>query len=130
MKNFTLFLSLLFLISCGTGEIKNKNHKNLIFNNIKSTFEITDLNNFKCEVIDQSIIKHVLIHGVIASDRDVHDDYSIVGCSITGTLDVNHTNTKFNFDYGGILRLRNGQTIACAESCCANNFKYCTWEKN
>ena len=130
MKIIILSFSLLFLISCDSAEIKNKNHKNLVFNNIKSTFKITDLNNYKCETIDQSVIKHVLINGVIASDRDIHDYYSTVGCSISGTLDVNSTSTTFNFDYGGILKLGNGQTIACGKTCCENNFKYCTWEKN
>lgn len=130
MKIIILSFSLLFLISCGSGEIKNKNHKNLVFNNIKSTFKIADLNNYKCETIDQSVIKHILINGVIASDRDIHDYYSTVGCSISGTLDVNSTSTTFNFDYGGILKLGNGQTIACGKTCCENNFKYCTWDKN
>lgn len=130
MRSITLLFSILFLISCGSGEIKNKNHKNLTFNNIKSTYKITDLNNYKCEPIDQSIIKHVLINGVIASDRDIHDHYSTVGCSISGTLDVNNTSTTFSFDYGGILKLGNSQTIACGKMCCENNFKYCTWEKN
>ena len=100
------------------------------FSNIKSTFKITDLNNYKCEPIDQSIIKHVLTNGIIASDRDIHDYYSTVGCSINGTLDVNNTNTTFSFDYGGILKLGTGQTIACGKTCCENNFKYCTWNKS
>lgn len=130
MRIIILSFSLLFIISCGSGEIKNKNHKNLIFNNIKSTFKITDLNNYKCQTIDQSVIKHVLTNGVIASDRDIHDYYSTVGCSISGTLDVNNTNTTFSFDYGGILTIGNGKTIACGKVCCENNFKYCTWEKN
>lgn len=130
MKIIILSFSLLFLIPCGSGEIKNKNHKNMVFNNIKSTFKITDLNNYKCETIDQSVIKHVLINGVIASDRDIHDYYSTVGCSISGTLDVNSTSTTFSFDYGGILKLGNGQIITCRKTCCENNFKYCTWGKS
>lgn len=130
MKIILLPISLLLFISCGAVDIKNKNHKNLIFNNIKSTFEITDLNNYKCETIDESIIKHVLTNSVIASDRDIHDFYSTVGCSISGTLNNNGQNTTFSFDYGGILKLGTGQTIACGKMCCENNFKYCTWDKN
>ena len=98
----------LFLISCGTDEIKNKNHKKLIFNNVKSTFEITDLNNYKCDTIDKSVIKHVLENGVIASDRDIHDEHSTVGCSISGTLNNNNKHTTFSFDYGGILKQGTG----------------------
>jgi len=130
MRIITLLFSLLFLFSCDSEEIKNKNHKNLTFKNIKSTYKLTDLNNYKCETIDESVIKHVLITGVIASDRDIHDHYSTVGCSISGTLDNNGQNTTFSFDYGGILKLGTGQTIACGKMCCANNFKYCTWDKN
>ncbi len=130
MKIIVLSLSLLFLISCGSGEIKNKNHKNLTFNNIKSTFKITDINNYKCKSIDQSVINHILTEGVIASERDIHDHYSIIGCSISGTVDLNGKNTTFSFDYGGILKLGNGRTIACGKICCENNFKYCTWNKN
>ncbi len=129
MKIIILSLSLLFLISCGSEEVKNKNHKNLTFDNIKSTYKITNLNNYKCEPIDQSIIKHVLTYGIIASDRDIDDYYSTVGCSISGTLDNNGQNTTFSFDYGGILKLGYGRTIACGKICCENNFKYCTWNK-
>ncbi len=129
MKIIILSLSLLFLISCGSEEVKNKNHKNLTFDNIKSTYKITNLNNYKCEPIDQSIIKHVLTYGIIASDRDIHDYYSTVGCSISGTLDNNGQNTTFSFDYGGILKPGYGRTIACGKICCENNFKYCTWNK-
>lgn len=130
MKTITLSFLFLFLISCGTDEIKNKNNKNLIFNNIKSTFEIADLNNYKCDTIDKSVIKYVLKNGEITSNRDIHDYYSTVGCSISGTLDQNGTNTTFSFDYGGILKLGTGQTIACGKTCCENNFKYCSWEKS
>lgn len=117
----------MLLISCGSGDIKNNNHKNLVFNNIKSTFELTDLNNYKCETIGQSVINHVIENGVLASDRDIHDHYSTVGCSVNGTLNVNNITTTFNFDYGGILKIGTGQTIACGKTCCKNNFKYCTW---
>lgn len=130
MRIITLLFSLLFLISCGSGEIKNKNHKNLSFNNIKSTYKITDLNNYKCETIDESVIRHVLTTGVIVAGREIHDYYSTVGCSISGTLDNNGKNTIFSFDYGGILKLGNGQIIACGRTCCENNFKYCTWDKS
>jgi len=130
MKFIYSLIIFLFLISCGSTEIKNKNHKNLIFNDIKSTYEITDVNNYKCETIDKSVIKHVLENGVIASDRDIHDYYSTVGCSISGTLNSNNEHTTFSFDYGGILKLGTGQTIACGKTCCENNFKYCTWDNN
>lgn len=72
----------LLLISFCSNEFINKNNKNLIFENIESTFKITDLNNYKCEIIDRSVIKHVLENGVIASDRDIHDYDSTVGCSV------------------------------------------------
>ena len=130
MKFITPLLSLLFLVSCNAEHIKNKSHNNLTFSNIKSTYKVTDLNNYKCKLIDESVIKHMLTHGVIASDRDIHDYYSTVGCSVTGTLNFNGQNTTFSFDYGGILKLGTGQTIACGKTCCENNFKYCTWDKN
>lgn len=130
MKSIILSISLLFLVSCSTEHIKNTTHKNLTFNNIKSTYKITDINNYKCKAIDKSVIKHVLINGITATQKDVHDYHSVVGCSIDGTLDINGKNTTFNFDYGGILQLGTGQTIACEKICCENNFKYCTWDKN
>jgi len=129
MKIIIVSFSLLFLVSCITSDIINKNHKNLFFNEIESSYKVTDLNNYKCKSIDESVIRHVLTYGVIASDRDIHDYYSTVGCSVDGTLNSNDKKTIFSFDYGGILKLGTGQTIACGETCCKNDFTYCTWDK-
>ena len=117
MRAIILLLSVLVLPSCSSEQIK-------------STYKVTDLNNYKCEAINQSVIQHVLTNGVIASNRDIHDYYSTVGCSVSGTLNYNGKNTTFDFDYGGILMLGTGQTIACGKKCCENNFKYCTWDKS
>ena len=117
MRAIILLLSVLVLPSCSSEQIK-------------STYKVTDLNNYKCEAINQSVIQHVLTNGVIASNRDIHDYYSTVGCSVSGTLNHNGKNTTFDFDYGGILNLGTGQTIACGKKCCENNFKYCTWDKS
>jgi len=123
-------LAFTMLVSCISGRIENQYTKGLVFSNLKSDFVIENINSLNCETINASVIEHVLTTGVIATSREIHDYYSYVGCSVKGTVEVNGANTGFKFDYGGILYLKNGQTIACGEKCCVKGFQYCTWDKD
>ena len=123
-------LAFALLVSCTSDEIENQNTKGLLFSNLKSDFILENISSLNCETINASVINHVLTTGVVATGRDIHDYYSHVGCSVKGTLGVNGANTGFKFDYGGILYLENGQTIACGEKCCVKGFLHCSWDKD
>jgi len=60
---------------------------------LQSDFRVTDLNHYGCEPIDASDLKHILETGVAVSARDLHDYYSITGCSISGTVTIDGTPT-------------------------------------
>lgn len=128
-KAYTCLFSLFLVTSCTENTIENQNIKGMVLSNIKSNYVIENARRMPCDNIDRTILEHVLKTGVMATDRDIHDDYSTVGCSIKGTLDINGQSKAFVFDYGGFFYLGNNQNIACGKQCCANNFIYCTWSE-
>ncbi len=119
--------NVLLAASCMSFSVANKNHQGVVFSNIESDFEVEDLNSYGCGRIEVSHLKHVLEYGSYITERDLHDEYSTVGCSIQGSLLVNGEKVNFAFDYGGIFYFGNGKVMACGESCCSDSFKYCTW---
>ena len=119
-----------FVSACGAGEILNSKNKTLLFEDIESNYVVTDKNNYHCKKIDKKIIKHILSKGVEVTNREIHDHYSTSGCTIEGTLKINNKNNSFSFDYGGHINIGNDMIVGCAKDCCANKFKYCTWESN
>lgn len=129
MKAFFFILtSIIFLLACSSNSITNIHNPELLFAKIQSDFIVEDINNYDCEKIDTTTLKHVLSNAIYVTDRYIHDHFSTIGCSIKGQLIMNNKNVGFFFDYGGIIYFENGKTIACAEECCKNDFQYCTWE--
>lgn len=129
-KAYTCLFSLFLLSSCITDSIENQNIKGMVFSNIKSDYLIENTHRMPCDKIDRTILEHVLKTGVMATDRDIHDDYSTVGCSIKGTMDLNGEPQEFVFDYGGFFYLGNSRNIACGKQCCEDDFIYCSWNEN
>ena len=129
MKVHWIFIfGVLFAVSCSTYTISNKNHSDMKFSLIQSDYRLTDLNNYGCEKIDSSVIKHILQTGTLITEREVHDYYSTTGCSIKGSIVVNGSDTGFTFDYGGVLYFKNGMILGCGRKCCSNNYFYCSWD--
>ncbi len=126
-----LLIQFCFLIAaCDSVNVVNKNDQKLVFTAIKSDYKVTDRNNYGCEKIDETIVKHTLQKGVEVTDRDIHDYFSTSGCTVEGSLIINDTKKSFSFDYGGYIYIGDELIIGCAKKCCENNFKYCTWESN
>jgi len=95
-----------------------------------STYVVEDTNNYGCKPPSKADVEHILNTSVNVTDRDIHDYYLIVGCSITGTLLNKGTPKSFTLDLGGIIYLNDGTRLACAEDCCADpSFEYCTYEE-
>lgn len=125
MRNIFSLIFLAIIISACT----DKSQKT-VFSNFESEFIIQDLNNYGCEKISKENVLHVLETGVTSTSRKVHDNHSIVGCSIEGKLTKRNEVVSFTFDYGGIVNFNDGSILACEEKCCENNFEYCSWERN
>ncbi|MFT4906418.1 MAG: hypothetical protein ACI978_000483 [Oleispira sp.] len=131
MRKFIVtLLSTCFLLACSSNKVINIHEPELEFTNIKSDFILKDVNNYDCDDIDVSTLKYILTTSKPASQIELHDEFSTVGCSIKGWVTIKNKSIGFKFDYGGILYLDNGEIMACSEDCCQNSFKYCTWEKS
>lgn len=129
MKSRTItFIIALLVVACTSGIIVNSIDSSLSFDDIRSDFTVKDTNSYGCEKINMGDLKHVLEYGVLSTERDIHDYYSTVGCSVGGSLLMNGERQTFTFDYGGIFRFSNGTILSCGKRCCENNFKYCTWD--
>lgn len=124
----TAYVLFIAIISTSCSKSTTENNSGLTFSEINSSFVVTDRNNYNCEKIDENVIKHVLLKGVLVNNRDIHDHYSTVGCTVDGTVVVNKVKEKFVFDYGGYIKIGDNTIIGCAKECCKNNFKFCTWE--
>ena len=128
MLKYGIILLSTLVISCqSTRPIFNEQEK-INYSNIQSEFVVADTNNYGCKPVDESVLKHVLKTGKPASAREIHDYYSVVGCSIEGSLFKDNIQISFTFDYGGIIYFDNGDILACGEECCADGFEYCTWD--
>jgi hypothetical protein len=125
----TMFV-IMFVASCAMVGATDDPVVPIKFSNVNSDYYVTDENSYGCRKIDFSVIEHILSMGEIVSEREVHDHYSITGCSIRGTLNFNGTKTDFLFDYGGVMQLGNGKIVACGEKCCINGYQYCSYDAN
>ena len=130
MINPFVILILVMLVSCAGDKIENQNTKGLIFQKIETDYSVKDINSYDCDKITKKDLVHVLETGELTAEMDIHDYYSYTGCSIEGSIEVNSDRTGFKFDYGGILKLDNGQIIGCGEKCCVKGFNYCSWDKD
>ncbi|ABC33641.1 hypothetical protein HCH_07027 [Hahella chejuensis KCTC 2396] len=99
----------------------------LVFSHLRLQPEITDLNGFRCQPVNKTDLNHILQTGEFVSHRQIHDEYSISGCSVTGTLSINGSATPFSFDYSGIFYFADGRILACGEACCDAGFEHCGW---
>lgn len=108
----------------------NIHNSELEFSNIQSDFAVQDINNYDCEQIDIATLNHIFSTGRITTHRNIHDNHSIVGCSVDGQVMINKDIQEFSFDYGGTMYFKNGEVMACGKDCCHDDFKYCTWEKD
>lgn len=130
MKLFFLFLTSVYTLTACTGNnVTNIHNKDLEFFNIQTDFKVQDVNNYDCEKIDIATLNHIFSTAKITTHRDIHDSYSIVGCSINGKVMINKNIQEFSFDYGGTIYFKSGEVMACGKYCCRDGFKYCTWEK-
>jgi hypothetical protein len=125
----TTLISAHLLLACSSNKVTNTHNPELVFSNIQSDFIVEDINNYDCSRIDITTLNYIFSTASPVSQRDVHDNFSTVGCSIKGQLTSENENIGFIFDYGGIIYLDDGKIMACGEGCCQNNFKYCSWEK-
>lgn len=129
MKLLCISLVLSFLtFGCSTQKVINKNHNELIFSEIKSNLFLTDINDYGCGQIGLSDLSFLLENSTIVSDSVIHDQYSIVGCSINGTALKNKKKVEFTFDYGGIFYFSDGVVMACGELCCNDSYEFCSWD--
>lgn len=123
----SLILSL-FTLSCSTQNVINKNHNGLLFSKIKSDLVLSDINDYGCSKIELSDLSFLLENSTIVSNSLIHDQYSIVGCSIRGTTLKNKKEVEFTFDYGGVFYFSDGVVMACGELCCNDSYKFCSWD--
>lgn len=123
----SLVLSLLTL-GCSTQNVININHNELIFSEIKSDLFLSDINDYGCGKIELSELSFLLENSTIVSNSTIHDQYSIVGCSINGTALKNNKKVEFSFDYGGVFYFSDGVIMACGELCCNDSYKFCSWD--
>jgi len=117
-----------FTLSCSTTSVKNKNHNELIFSKIKSDLVLNDINNYGCSKIKLSDLSFLLENSTIVSNSIIHDQYSIVGCSISGTMHKNKKEVEFTFDYGGVFYFSDDVVMACGELCCNDSYEFCSWD--
>ena len=123
----SLVLSL-FTLGCSTENIINKNHKELIFSEIESNLFLSDINDYGCSQIELSDLSFLLGNSTVVSDSIIHDQYSIVGCSVNGTALKNKKKVEFTFDYGGIFYFSDGVVMACGDFCCHHTYEFCSWD--
>lgn len=130
MKCLFYFLSCVYVVNaCANNNVTNKYNNGIEFSDIQTDLTVQNINNYDCGQIDAATLNHVFSTAEITTFRDIHDNYSIVGCSISGQVMINEDIQEFNFDYGGIIYFKNGEAMACGKDCCRDGFKYCTWEK-
>lgn len=122
-------LSALILLACSSDKVINIHNTDLVFTDIQSDFVLKDINNYDCSEIDISTLKYVLTNGTLTSQREIHDDFSTVGCSIDGQLLLGDKRIDFMFDYGGIFYFKDDNIIACGKDCCRDGFEFCSWDK-
>ena len=127
-RQWILIAGVIFTVSCSTNIITNENHHSIKFSKIESDYQLTDLNNYGCEKINLAVITHFLKKGTLVTEREVHDYYSTTGCSIKGNIVINGRNNSFIFDYGGIIYFGDGMILGCGETCCNENYPYCSWD--
>ena len=128
MKGLCSLIVVAFSISfaaCASDAARNKSE----FSNLESDYQVTDVNNYGCEKVDRSSLLHILETGQVVSDSEIHDHYSITGCTTQGTLSVNGVPTRFVFDYGGIFTFSNGMKFGCGKNCCKDGFAFCSYDE-
>jgi len=119
---------LILIAACAPVPVNNE-ALDVSFSQITSDYTVADQHNYGCNTIDETVLRHVLRHGSAVNERELHDNYSLVGCTIKGSLFVSGQPTTFTFDYGGIMRIANGTVLACGKHCCSEQFEYCSWDK-
>lgn len=124
----TLIFSVFCLISCSSSVITNKNHVGLLFSEFNSDSVLTDENGYGCGEIRLTDFSYLLRNSKIVTETDIHDYYSTVGCSITGSVLKRGERVEFVFDYGGIFYFSDGVIMACGKSCCHDSYEYCSWD--
>lgn len=133
MKVQITFLALAVLaIGCDAsqpGHVTNENRPALQFTDIRSDYATTDVNGYGCTRIDKSVLEHILRYGTWLSEKEVHDYYSTTGCTIRGSVELNGKETKFDYDYVGIMRFANGMILGCGRNCCSESYPNCSWDK-
>jgi hypothetical protein len=132
MKRLRSLMVVTFSISfgaCVSDIVHNKSDDKLEYSNLESDYRLTDLNNYGCEKVDRSSLLHILETGQVVSDREIHDHYSITGCTISGRLSVNGVPAQFTFDYGGIFTFSDGTKLGCGKDCCKDGFTFCSYDE-
>jgi hypothetical protein len=125
---YVVLILLFFTLSCSAQNIINKNHNGLFFSKVKSNLSLHDINNYGCNQIKLNDLSYLLENSTIVSKSTIHDHYSIVGCSVNGTVFKNKKKVEFTFDYGGIFYFSDGVIIACGELCCNESYEFCSWD--
>jgi len=125
IKAITLLLLLTTACTTNTLIVNAANGTN--FKNLTTNFKVKNNNSYPCEQPNKKDLLHVLKHGQYISGRELHDYYLYIGCSVSGTLDVNEKPTSFVFEFGGFFRFGD-KIFACGEACCVEGFKYCSYD--
>ncbi|MDG9666525.1 hypothetical protein ONV78_02180 [Hahella sp. CR1] len=118
---------LLGLAACAADPALTRPQKNPTFSELRLQPKITDLNGLQCGPVNPEDLQHILQTGEFVTHRQIHDEYSISGCSITGAIKLDGVSTPFSFDYSGIFYFADGRILACAEACCDAGFEHCGW---
>jgi len=129
MKSYGFIIATLIIITSCTSKNNLNNNEKPHFSHIQTNFKLTNKNNYPCDTISLSDIQHIVNNGQLVNEREIHDHYAITGCSIDGTLLVNKELYEFTLDYGGIVYINNGMTLACGEACCHSGFTYCSFDQ-
>ncbi len=118
-------LCCIWLTACTTHGVLNPK-----YTQVRSSLVVNDINNYGCAQPLISDIEYIIDTGVRVTETELHDHYSTTGCSVSGTLLDNGLVKDFTFDFGGLIYINDGTTIACGPSCCADpSFEYCTYEE-
>lgn len=126
MQSTLLKLSIITLFSfllaaCGSQPAKK------YFDNIQLDPTVRNAKGLNCPKIQKEDVQQLLKLGQEVSDQQILDNYKLSGCSVEGTVSINDEVQKFVFEYGGLLFLENGKTLACGPSCCLSGFSYCSY---
>ena len=76
-----------------------------------------------------SALQYILKNGTMITGKEAHDYYSVIGCTIKGSVKINRKAHEFVYDYGGLIYFSDGKILGCGEGCCKESYPYCSWNK-